>query len=214
MRSASSKHCQSARVQASPHRNAPREPHRHPSRRLLLRCRSIYRHWRTGRRGLLPLRIVPPLVRNAGDRVHSMAISIMNRILRSVAGLQLLALEFSQTSSARERGSTLWVAFVPGATYPWRLVETERSRTRRLRRKQMLCFALLAEILRAIEERLAWATADEQFRARHMATPGGFPGVTGDWVPSKDFDLVFASTRHLIREQMCATRSAQTVVLR
>ena len=78
----------------------------------------------------------------------------------------------------------------------------------------MLCFALLEEILRAIEERLAWASADEQFCARHMATPGGFPGVTGDWVHSKDFDLVFARTRHLLRKQMCARPSGQTVVLR
>jgi hypothetical protein len=135
-------------------------------------------------------------------------------ILRTLAGLQLLALEFSQTSTALELGSALWVAFVADAAYPWRLVETERSSTGRLRRKRMLCFALLEEILRAIEERLAWATADQQFCARHMATPGGFPGVTGDWVPSKDFDLVFAGTRELIREQMCMTPSGQTVVLR
>jgi len=134
-------------------------------------------------------------------------------ILRTLAELQLLALEFSRTSTATELGSALWVAFVPDAACPWRLVETERPSTGRLRRKRMLCFALLEEILRAIEERLAWATADEQFCSTHMATPGGFPGVTGDWVHSKDFDLVFASTRQLIREQMCATLSVQTVVL-
>lgn len=137
-----------------------------------------------------------------------------DRILRALAGLQLLALEFSQTSTAIELGSTLWVAFVADAVCPWRLVETERSTTGRLRRKQMLCFALLEEILRAVEERLAWATADEQFRASHMATPGGFPGVTGDWVHSKDFDLVFARTRQLLRERICATPSGQTVALR
>ena len=136
------------------------------------------------------------------------------RILRTLAGLQLLALEFSQTSTAIELGSTLWVAFVADAACPWRLVETERSTTGRLRRKRMLCFALPEEMLRAIEERLAWSTADEQFCATHMATPGGFPGVTADWVHSKDFDLVFARTRHLLREQICATPSGQTVVLR
>jgi hypothetical protein len=131
----------------------------------------------------------------------------------TLARLQLLALKFSQTSTALKLGSALWVAFVVDAACPWRLVETERSSKGRLRRKRMLCFALLEAILRAIEEQLAWATADEQFCARHMATPGGFPGVTGDWVHSKDFDLVFASTRQLIREQMCTTRSVQTVVL-
>ena len=134
--------------------------------------------------------------------------------LRTFAGIQLLALEFSRSSTAIELGIALWVAFVPGTAYPWRLVETKRSRTARLRQKQMLCFALLEEIQRAIEDRLAWATADEQFRAKHMTTPGGFPSVTGDWVPSRDFDLVFGSTRRLLREQMCATPSAQTVVLR
>jgi hypothetical protein len=135
-------------------------------------------------------------------------------ILRTLAGLQRLALEFSQTSTAIELGSTLWVAFVADTACPWRLVETERYTTGRLRRKQMLCFALLEEIVQAIEERLAWATADEQFCATQMATPGGFPGITADWVHSKDFDLVFARTRHLLREQMCATPSGQTVVLR
>lgn len=136
------------------------------------------------------------------------------RILSAVAGLQLLAVEFSQTPTATELGARLWVACVPGADCPWRLVETERSASGRLRRTRMLCFRLLDEIRLAIEERLAWATADEQFRATQMATPGGFPGVTADWVPSKDFDLVFATSRKLLREQICTTPSAQTVVLR
>jgi hypothetical protein len=47
-----------------------------------------------------------------------------------------------------------------------------------------------------------------------MATPGGFPGVTVDWVHSKDFELVFATSRQLLREQMCATPSSRTVILR
>jgi hypothetical protein len=136
------------------------------------------------------------------------------RILSALAGLQLLAVEFSQSPTAMELGTRLWVAFVAGADCPWRLVETERGGSGRQRRTRMLCFPQLGEIHRAIEERLAWASADEQFRATQMATPGGLPGVTADWVPSKDFDLVFATSRKLLREQICTTPSAQTVILR
>ena len=135
-------------------------------------------------------------------------------ILSALAGLHLLALEFCQSSTAMELGHTLRVAFVADAAHPWRLVETERLASARRRRMRMLCFRALDEIRRAIEERLAWATADEQFRAAHMATPGGFPGVTADWVPSKDFDLVFATPRRLLREGICTTPSARSVMLR
>jgi hypothetical protein len=82
-----------------------------------------------------------------------------------------------------------------------------------MRRKRMHCFRSLDEIRSAVEERLLWATADEQFRADHMAT-AGLPGVTGDWVPSKDFDLVFATSRGLLRAGICTTPSARTVMLR
>ncbi|HXS92728.1 MAG TPA: hypothetical protein VN705_25450 [Steroidobacteraceae bacterium] len=112
-----------------------------------------------------------------------------DRILSALAGLRSLAVEFSQSSTARELGSALWVAFV-------------------------LCFRSLNELRRAVEERLAWATADEQFRATHMETTAGLPGVTADWVPSKDFDLIFATARGLLREEICTTPSAQTVTLR
>jgi hypothetical protein len=137
-----------------------------------------------------------------------------DRILSALAGLHLRAVEFSQSATAMELGTALWVAFVADAVCPWRLVETERSTSGRLRRKRMLYFRSLDEILNAVEERLAWATADEQFRANHMATTAGLPGVTGDWVPSKDFDLIFATTRALLRAGICTTPSAQTVMLR
>ena len=112
-----------------------------------------------------------------------------DRILSALAGLRSLAVEFSQSSTALELGSALWVAFV-------------------------LSFRSLNELRRAVEERLAWATADEQFRATHMETTAGLPGVTADWVPSKDFDLIFATARGLLREEICTTPSAQTVTLR
>ena len=137
-----------------------------------------------------------------------------DRILSALAGLRSLAVEFSQSSTARELGSALWVAFVADAAHSWRLVETERSTNGRRHRKRMLCFRSLDELRRAVEERLAWTTADEQFRATHMETTAGLPGVTADWVPSKDFDLIFATARGLLREEICTTPSAQTVTLR
>lgn len=97
----------------------------------------------------------------------SLAKTNARRPARELSSINCSLWSFPQTSTAAQLGSTLWIAFVADAAYPWRLVETERSTTGRLRRKQMLCFALLEEILRAIEERLAWATADEQFCARH-----------------------------------------------
>ena len=72
------------------------------------------------------------------------------RILSALAGLQLLAVEFSQSSTAMELGTALWVAFVADAAHPWRLVETERSMNGRLRRKPMLCFRSLEESGRAL----------------------------------------------------------------
>jgi hypothetical protein len=137
-----------------------------------------------------------------------------DRILNAVAGLQLLALAFSQSSTATELGTALWVAFVADAACPWRLVETERSSSSRPRRTRMLCYRWLHEIRRAVEERLAWASADEQFRTTHMGIPGGLPGVTGDWVPSKDFELIFATSRSLLREQMCTTHARDIRELR
>ena len=137
-----------------------------------------------------------------------------DRILSALAELQLIAVEFSRSSTAFEHGSALWVAFVADAACPWRLVETERSSNGRLRRKRMLCFRSHNEMLQAAEERLAWAISDEQFRANHMSTVSGLPGVTGDWVPSKDFELIFATTRRLMREGICTTRSTRTVTLR
>jgi hypothetical protein len=46
-----------------------------------------------------------------------------------------------------------------------------------------------------------------------MATPDGFPGVTADWVHSKDFDLIFRPSRDAIRKEMSATSPKHTVTL-
>jgi hypothetical protein len=136
------------------------------------------------------------------------------QILGSLGELQALASAFSRSSTAIEFGIELRVLFVAHAALPWRLVETERFTGGRPRGTRMLYFGLLEEMQQAIEERLAWSAADEEFRAAHMATPGGFPGVTADWVHTKDFDLIFGPTRYDLRRTMCATSSARTLMLR
>ena len=134
-------------------------------------------------------------------------------IKSSLIELDRLARSFTRSSTAIEFGVGVQVVFVADAVLPWRLVETERYVDGRLRRKRMLCFERLAEIRHAVEDRLVWSAADEEFRASHLATPGEFPGVTADWVHTKDFDLIFGPTRHALRREKCTTSSAVTLIL-
>jgi hypothetical protein len=134
-----------------------------------------------------------------------------NFITNEVGRLQTLAGAFSRPLPAVKSVITLQVVFVAGTACAWRLIETVRSTIGRQRR--MLCFDSLDKIRRSVDERLAWQRADEQFVARHMATPGGFPGVTTDWVHSKDFDLIFGPSRDAVHEEMCATSPIHTVTL-
>jgi hypothetical protein len=134
-----------------------------------------------------------------------------NFISNEVARLQTLAGAFSLPLTAVQSVLTLQVVFVAGTASAWRLIETVRSAIGRQRR--MLCFDSLGQIRRCVDEHLAWQRADEQFVATYMATPGGFPGVTADWVHSKDFDLIFGPSRDAIRMEMCATSPKHTVTL-
>lgn len=134
-------------------------------------------------------------------------------IASSLTELNRLARSFTRSSAATEFGIGAQIMFVTDAVRPWRLVETERYTDGRLSRKRMLCFERVDEIRHAIEDRLAWSSADEELRASHMATPGGFPGVTADWVHTKDFDLLFGPSRYALRREMCATSSALTLIL-
>lgn len=136
-----------------------------------------------------------------------------SRIVSALTELHVLARAFSESSTATEFGTSLRVAFVAGAASAWRLIETDRIASG-LRRVRMLCFGSFEEIRRAVQERVDWAAADQQFRETQMATPAGFPGVTADWVHSKDFDRIFSAPRYWLRAQMCATSSARTLVLR
>jgi len=125
--------------------------------------------------------------------------------------LRTMAGKFSWRVPPAQSLMTLQVVFVAGTANPWRLVETVRSTAGP--RRRMLCFDSLDRIWRCVEERLAWQRADEQFVARHMTTPGGFPGVTADWVHSKDFDLVFGPQRDALSKEMCTISPNHIVTL-
>ena len=132
-------------------------------------------------------------------------------ISSALAELQTRAHRFSQPLPPTQSVITIQVVFVAGAASPWRLIETTRFTVGR--RRRMLCFDSLEQIRRSVDERLAWQSADQQFVATHMATPAGFPGVTADWVPSRDFELIFRPSRDAIRNALCATAPKQTVAL-
>jgi hypothetical protein len=126
--------------------------------------------------------------------------------------LQKLARKISLSIPPAQTWVAHQVFFVAGMELPWRLVETTRSASRR--RMLMLCFDSLDRIRRSVQERCAWQRADEEFVKRHMTTPGGFPGVTADWVPSKDFDVVFGPQRKAMRLALCTTEPDCIVTLR
>jgi hypothetical protein len=132
-------------------------------------------------------------------------------ISNAVAELQTLARSFSQPLPAGQSMITTQVLFVAGTASAWRLIEATQSTVGR--RRRMLCFDSFEQIRRSVDELLTWQRADEQFVATHMATPGGFPGVTADWVHSKDFDLIFLPSRDAIRKEMCATSPKHSVTL-
>jgi hypothetical protein len=131
-----------------------------------------------------------------------------------VTELNELARMFSRSSTAVEFGLALQVVLLIGSTSAWRLIETERFTSTQRPLKRMLCFDSLKQVRRAIEARLTWDRADEEFRARHMTTPGGFPGVTADWVHTKDFDSLFGPSRAALRKELCVATASQTLRLR
>jgi hypothetical protein len=126
--------------------------------------------------------------------------------------LQALAARFRRAFPMAESLMTLQALYVAGALSPWRLIELTRTPVGK--EKRMLCFETLESLSAAIYERLAWQRADEEFVARNLSTPGGFPGVTVDWVHSKDFDLLFGSMREQLRTSNCPTIPTRTVSFR
>lgn len=103
----------------------------------------------------------------------------------------------------------LRIMFVVGSSSPWRAIETDRESPR----KRMMCFRESEQMRRILVERRDRQRAEEEFVAEHMATPGSFPGVTSDWVPSHSFDAVFDSYRLASREQIYQTTPDRVVNL-
>jgi hypothetical protein len=103
----------------------------------------------------------------------------------------------------------LRIMFVVGSAWPWRAIESDRASPH----KRMMCFGRSEQIQRILLERLDRRRDAEEFVAEHLATPGGLPGITSDWVPSHLFDAVFESYRLGTRERSYQTKPDRIVNL-
>ena len=121
-------------------------------------------------------------------------------ILGATTELQGLARANSRSSTAVELRINFQVVHLVGATHAWRLIEVEGSIDGSKHRRRMLCFASTDQVRDALATIEAWVRADREFCATYMAMPGGFHGVTADWVHPTDFDGVFGSSRQLLRK--------------
>jgi len=161
-----------------------------------------------------PRQIIPPeIARSLEMNLTQGSVLDMACPSDGISVLQELAAAFRQPLPGTRSVLTLQVLLVCGAAGAWRLIEIARSRIDR--RKQMLCFDSFEQIRRAVDERLAWQRADAAFVAEHMSTSSsdGFPGLTADWVHSKDFEWIFLPSRDAMRKQTCTTSPKRTVTL-
>jgi hypothetical protein len=134
--------------------------------------------------------------------------------LAAVAELQNIAELYLQLQQDQPIVTTIKVARLIDSRHEWRMIETERSATgTSQRRKRLLCFDTAEDMRRALLERVAWRRADEDFVANNMSTPGDLPGVTAEWVHSKDFDEVFSAPRSEVRKRICRTVPVRMVNL-
>jgi hypothetical protein len=86
------------------------------------------------------------------------------------------------------RATSLRVAFLVNSPLAWRMVESQSTdHGSAARRKDLMYFETAAQVLKSIQERIEWRRADARFVEEHLSTPGGFPGITADWVPSWQF---------------------------
>jgi hypothetical protein len=128
--------------------------------------------------------------------------------------LQRAANSYRMLPAGHASATNLHVFFMPGPVGPWRLVERRRVEDNPPHvETEMLVFERVEEIRDALQERIEWQAADARFVADHMATPGDFPGVTTDWVPTKDFDYVFWAPRQAIKREICVTEPTRSIVL-
>jgi hypothetical protein len=110
-----------------------------------------------------------------------------NEVSVTVAELQRIADSSGPVHPTHPSIGRLRIMFVVGSSWPWRAIESDRAAPG----KRMMCFRDSEQIQRLLLARLDRQRADEEFVAEHLATPGGFPGITSDWVPSYLFDAVF-----------------------
>jgi hypothetical protein len=135
-------------------------------------------------------------------------------IPEEVRQLQLVANSYRMLQAGHAGATTLQVFFVSAERGSWRLVERQRVDDNPPQlQTEMLVFHTVDELRDALQERLLWQVADAKFVASHMVTPGGLPGVTTDWVPTKDFDYVFWAPRQAIKHEICITEPTRSVVL-
>lgn len=121
-------------------------------------------------------------------------------IVNATTELQGRARANSQSPTAVELRINFQVVHLVGAARAWRLIEVEGSGDGSMHRRRMLCLASADQVRDALAAIEAWVRADREFCAAYMVTPGGFPGVTADWVHRADFDGVFGPLRQLLRK--------------
>jgi hypothetical protein len=119
----------------------------------------------------------------------------------TVTELQRIADTFGSGHPSHRSSGRLRIMFVIGSAWPWRAIESERASAG----KRMMCFRKSEQIQRILLERLERQRDAEEFASQHLATPGGLPGITSDWVPSHLFDAVFESYRLGTRERSYQT---------
>ena len=134
-------------------------------------------------------------------------------LARELRVLHALAVRYREIRPAGEPATELRAAYVHGERLPWRLIETRESGRGARARRWMLCFESCDELRHCLDERLAWCRADGAFVAMHASAVSGFPGVSADWVPSKDFADVFAAERESLRARICRTAAGRTIAL-
>jgi hypothetical protein len=129
--------------------------------------------------------------------------------------LQRLANVCGQMQSTAQVLTRIQILYVSGVEAPWRMVESDQSiHSGNYYSRWMFVFDDAEQLRRTLLERAAWQQADLRFQEENMSTPGGFPGVTTDLVPTDRFDLVFATVRAAIKEEICVTTPQRTVRLK
>lgn len=136
--------------------------------------------------------------RNGGDDVSAI-----------VGKLQRLADSHETMRLVGQANRRLRILFVAGSPLAWRAIEDDR----RVPRRRMMCFRHFEHLQRFVLEQFAWERAYQKFVSEQMATPGGLPGITTDWLPSYSFDAVLEAYRDEIGDRTQWTAADRIVNL-